>query len=276
MSKKIILIALINLFVSGSLSLAVEKSTIRSEVLKHLNHNITQKTHPILYSTIEDLARKANTSMPTYITLYRTDYSFVDNTTGIIRRKNYAMAASVDIVGDLYICYETLIDLSDEEIIGILALAMSERAFKKHLKMFVVGALTSALTVGEIFALNKFDAKKFGEFWDHYVGVTKKDPEAHIAMTGLLAAPTLATIFVYSNYIQKQIDLLAAQITTPETIIKAITALEKITETYMKKSLFRRFTRFTKLDTVYENLFYPVRGYTNEERIAYLKKATAG
>lgn len=273
MIKRLLLLVLIVVSTHVSLIFADKTTQIHAEVKKQNNPNATQKTHPVLYDLVKELATKAQVPMPRYITIFSTEYTYTDKN-GIHRRGNKDMQGSIDVVGDLYLCLETLTDLSYEEIKGVVALTIAEKIIDKPVKLFATGAGTFALTIASLYGANKrYELNiwsKFDEFYNR-LGSNSKDELVGLAVSALLI-PALAATSVYSNHLQRKIDSLAAEITSPETIINAIVALEKVTETYMKENIFVRFAKAYNIDSVYNKLFYAVRAFTNDERIAYLQK----
>jgi hypothetical protein len=88
-------------------------------------------------------------------------------------------------------------------------------------------------------------------------------------MSALLAA------HLYDNNLQKTIDLAATRLTDTPKVIAGIAALSKMTDNYVKENLLSRLAGALNLKPLLRTLFYPVRAFTTEERIAYLEQEAA-
>lgn len=243
---------------------------VRKEMATHNNPNLSLETHPTVYSMVRELAEKANVTMPKYITLYGAEYDMVARY-GTVHRNVHEIKAHVDILGDLYICREILTILPYQDIEGIVAIAMAEKAINQPAKLAVTGVTTFGLTVTAVYLLNKYRKLGIGSFFNS--GNCDQDLENRIVLAFLaLITPALLTTKIHANNLQKTIDLDATELTDSQNVINGIKGLSKITDTYVKENVFSRIATALDLKKIYNTLFYPVRAFTSEERIAYLEQ----
>ncbi|HEB41855.1 MAG TPA: hypothetical protein ENI08_02425 [Candidatus Dependentiae bacterium] len=263
---------------------------LRNEVASgSTQENITKETHPALYSMIQRIATAASVPMPQYIRFFtaqqtETHYNKYTHTgTMYTAFKNFE--SYVNIMGDLYICHEVFVNSSYDEIEGIIALALAEKANNKPLKLIATGASTLATVLTSSYYLNKKYNLNLGElfFPDHfsyYVESSRtkikifsaQDKEDRIlAFTVLfMILPTLITTRLAANYLRKKTDLEAAKLTTANHISEAILRIEKVKEKFTQENVISRIMSALKLKTAWNTLSYPFRSFTPEERVSYL------
>jgi len=271
MFKKNQILLLASLYAISSSSLfGMDANTLnlRQEVLTHNNPNASPETHPTLWALVGKISKAANVSKPRYITLHEAQTLIVDDNHHL-HQVAQNIQAWVDILGDLYICKEILKDLSYAEIEGILAVAISERAINKPAKVLAIGAGTWVATAATVTALGGWKTILRMFMGDHNNGM-----KAHQDNFGLLlytsAIPAILAAAVASNNLQKQADMNAVHVVDANNVINGITGLERLKDTYIKENFFSRLTTMLKLRDIYNFVFYPVRSYTPEERVAYL------
>jgi hypothetical protein len=189
------------------------------------------------------------------------------------------MNAYIDVLGDLYVCHDLLTTLSYEEIQGVVALALAQKKVNKPLKMVGVFVGTLGATLASVYCLNKYydgallnffaPAKtNFGRF-DYYRTLDTRERELK-AVAWLLLLPSVCTTCLAANYLQKSVDINAADITDAQKIIAALHAIDKVRDMYEKEGFFSRLAGACGVKDFFKCIFYPVRGYTTEERVAYL------
>jgi hypothetical protein len=239
------------------------------EAISHKNPNITEKTHPVLYAMIQRLAAAADVAMPRYITLHGAECAVVDQN-GIVRRASNDITAWTDGLGDMHICYELLTDLSYEEIEGIVAIALAEKKEHKPVKLLTVGALTFGATVALVCCLNHEYGLHLGSFL--FSETNNPNPEDLLkAFLCGMVIPALVATKLASNNLQKKIDFTAAQLAPISHVIDGIRARLRLERSYFKEGLLSRIAAALHLRSIYNILFYPVRAFTDEERIDYLQ-----
>ena len=248
---------------------------IRVEIGTHQNPNFTQETHPTVYEMVRELAEKANVEMPRYISMFNAEYAVVPRDGGVVTKGVHTMHAYVDVLGDLYICRELLMKLSYEELQGVIALALAEKNINTPLKLTYVFAGTLGLTIAAAYCLNKYyDGKILGYFMSNKTDYYHRTFEGRRTESKLVAAilvgPAVWTTNVSAHYFQKHVDINAAKIVDASCVISAIKGIDKVTDTYVKEGFFSRIAGKLKLKELCNYILYPIRGYTSEERIAYL------
>ena len=98
---------------------------IKDEFKGHTNTNITEDTHPTLYSMVKRLTEKSGVPMPRYISIYNSAYTKVLNN-GVAVQERAKICAYMNFLGDLCIYKELLNDLSYDDLEGCIALAIAE------------------------------------------------------------------------------------------------------------------------------------------------------
>ncbi|MGB8367560.1 MAG: hypothetical protein WCD44_04335 [Candidatus Babeliales bacterium] len=263
---------------------------MRDEIASNSIHaHITQETHPTLYYIIEQLTAEASIPMPKYIKFFTaqqitTDYDRYTHTGNtFLTFKNFE--SYVDIMGDLHLCYEVFIDSSYEEIVGIIALTIAEKANYKSLKVGGIGTSTLAtLLASSYFLSKKYSLDKL--FPDNYyffnysvmdnriktemLSVSKNTMQTFATLT--MGLSIFMSMQLATNYCQKQIDLEAAKLTTIDCVSKAILRVKKVKEKYKQENAFMRIMDALKLKGIWDTVIYPIRSSTPEERIQYLQQ----
>lgn len=272
MIKKLVLASLLFVLQSNATD-EIKTFALHHEVTTHDNYNVTVETHPTLYTMVKELATKAQVAMPRYITIYDAHYYAVSQS-GILEEREHEISAYVDGWGDLYICYQILENASYDEINGILALAIAEKSINKPGKTIAAGAATFAATALLIYLANKHYDLQLGS---RFLKELKYDAKYRRNVTlnatiGLLAIPPALTAIFVSNNLQKTIDLKAAQLVGSQDIIDGLKKIVEIKERYFKENILSRIAAKLKLKELFDVLFYPVRSYTVNERVDYLKK----
>lgn len=239
--------------------------------------NLTQQTHPTIYNMVKELAEQALVIMPEYITVYSAEYNVIGRY-GTVHRKVCDLNAYVDVLGDIYICREVLTSLSYAEIQGMVALALAQKASNKSLKLATVAISTVGLTVGALYFLNKKYNLQLGakttDFLSYSNHRTMSDMEdrMNIMICGMLLPATVVTK-LYANNLQKRIDLQAADLVGSANLVNSMNAVDTLKMSYEKENFFSRLATRFNLKSKLNKLFYPIRGYTQAERIAYLQEA---
>ncbi|MCL5875177.1 MAG: hypothetical protein M1114_01765 [Candidatus Dependentiae bacterium] len=261
----------INVFANSSLE---KTNALRQEIASCGNPNLTQETHPIIYNMVQELTAKGNVPTPRYITMFDAEYTRISEH-GVAYRVVRDMKAYVDLLGDLYICHEVLANLSYEEIEGVIAIAIAEKAQNRAAKVALAGTGTFGLTLASVYGLNKQYNLQLGstvmKSYNAYHCRQDRD-DLFKAVAGLLILPSLITSIVLSNNLQKEIDLRAARLTDIRNVRNGIKALRKLKESYVKESVLSRIATMLNLKTIANTISYPIRSYSSEERIDYLDK----
>lgn len=251
----------------------VEKTVaLHNEILAHGNPNITQETHPILYEMVESLIKKAHVSMPKYITLFSSEYVTVSRY-GRVNKSFNDFDAHVDALGDLYICTEALLDLSYEEIEGVIATAVAEKSLNTGQTLVFVAVGTFGATLATVYFLNSYYKLKLGTFisegLEHHHPYDRQNFIEGIVLISITPAAIVTKLV--SNNMQKSIDIKAAELVGAQNIINGIKGIARVKDSYVKENFFSRIATFLKLKEVSNFLFYPIRASTPEERIYYLE-----
>ena len=251
----------------------VEKTVaLHNEILTHANPNITQETHPILYEIVESLVKKAHIAMPKYVTLFSSEYVTVSRY-GRVNKSFKDFDAHVDALGDLYICAEALLDLSYEEIEGVIATAVAEKLLNTRGKLALVAVSTFVATLGTIYFLNSHYKLGLGNFIQEGLDQHPYDRKDFVeGMVFTSIAPAVIVTALVSNNLQKGVDIKAAELTNAQTVINGIKGVVRVKDTYVKENFFSRIAAALRLKTIGNFLFYPVRAFTPEERVGYLEK----
>lgn len=273
MIKKTLIVLLgisINTFANSSFEKA---HALRNELASHSNPNLTQETHPTIYNMVQELTTKANVPMPRYITVFNAECTVVYE--GTSRRVVRDMEAYVDVLGDLYICYEVLANLSYEEIEGVIAIAIAEKAQNRAAKVALTSVGIFGLTLASVYGLNKhYDWELGSTIMNNYNKYHCRQDRDDLVkgVAGLLILPSVITACVLSSNLQKEIDFKAAQLTDIQSVRNGLKALRKLKESYVKESFLSRIATMLNLKTIANTVLYPIRSYTSEERIGYLEK----
>ena len=242
--------------------------------------NITKETHPSLYDMVQRIATAASISMPRYIRLftaketkmYHDGHGY--NGTMYTVFKNFE--SYVNVMGDLYICYEVFMNSSYNEIESIITLAMVEKANNKPLKLIATGAGTLATVLTCLYCFNKNNELRLGEllFPRDRFSYCARDRESRIEtfIAIFMVLPICITTRLVANYFQKKTDLEAAKLTTADHISEAILRIEKVKEKYTQEGTISRIMSALKLKTAWNTLSYPFRAFTPEERVSYLQE----
>jgi hypothetical protein len=274
MFKKLMIIILSAISTVAGICASDKTQDLRNEVLSHTNPHITRETHPIVYGLVEELADRSQAEMPRYITTYPAEGLQIGRN-GVAYRVPQDILAYVDAMGDLYICREILTDLSYDEIVGIIAIALSEQYTNRVGKAFLAGVGTFGATVALVWFLNEhYELEMGSKLWhllttDRSCAADKADFVE--ALAGLMIMPACLSASLVSNNLQKQVDTLASRVTSPETVVNGIKALDRIQDTYRKESIVSRIADKLQLKAIFNTLFYPVRAFTMQERVAYLQ-----
>ena len=250
---------------------------LRSEIVAHNNPNCTAETHPTFYGMVQELVTKAQVPMPRYITMFNAEYAVVSPDTGVVYRETRDMNAYVTLLGDLYICRELVLDLSYEEIEGVVALALAEKKIGKSKKLACIAAGTVAATAASLYCLNNYYEWGLGRLFsrdDCYSRSYHMHRRRHGAelLVGICIVPPIITTTIFANHLQKQIDIDATQITDVQRVIGAIKGISKVTDAYVQEGILSRIADRLYLKRVWNTVFYPIRAFTPEERIAYLEQ----
>ncbi len=240
--------------VLSAVDYTAETERIRQEMTNRKNPNITQETHPTIYNLFKKLAKKAHITMPRYITVYREEYRWTDDN-GFQHEGMMNPDAYVDVLGDMYVSGKILTTLSYEEIEGLVAVAVAAKALERPVKTAATGVGSFVLFTAALNGLFKTSGAN--------------DTLAPAAALSLF--PSIFAAVIYSNNTQKKVDLYATKLTDRQNVINSIKALVKLTDSYIKEDIFSRLGNALHLKGIYRTLFYPVRAYTSEERIAYLE-----
>lgn len=261
---------------------------IREEVNSHTNPNITSETHPTLYGMVQDLTSKAQIAMPRYITIYNAESQVVLRY-GEVVTYTQKISSYVDTMGDLYICREILNNFQYDEIAGIVSIAIAEKAQNKPTKLATMAIGTLGITVGLAYYLNKKYNLGLGQllfednhreslyytgnglYYRSYRNSAEDQANMFKAVAIVLSIPSLITTKIFSNNLQKNIDLKATTLTKHQDVIDGLIKLDKIQDAYKKEGVLSRLISSDKLTQIYNILFYPARSFTTEERIDYLK-----
>jgi hypothetical protein len=250
-----------------------ETNALHAEIALHKNPNVTLETHPVLYKMVEGSAATIKVAMPKYITIYGAEYATVDKN-GVVRRNENELGAYVDLLGDLYICHEILETASYEEIDGIIAVALAEKSINKPKKLVLTGVTTFGITLLLICILNKKYELRLGSLFGEIIN--ERDYRGRESMLEgivfLLITPSLIITKLFSNNLQKKIDLKAAQFTNPHNIVNGLKRILRTKESYFKENVLSRIASALKLKSFFNFIFYPIRAFTLEERIGYLEK----
>lgn len=265
----------------GFSSYASDDRTIalHAEMVANTKPNLTEETNPILYALVRELTEKAVMPMPRYISTFSAQYLVAPKDGGALSTVTRDMNAYVDVLGDLYVCRDLLTTLSYEEIQGVVAIALAQKKINKPLKMAGVFVGTLGATLASVYCLNKYydgallnffaPAKtNFGHFGYYRTLDTREREFKGVAL--LLLLPSFCTMTLAANYLQKSIDTNAAGIADTQKVIAALRALNKVRDMYEKEGFFSRLADACGIKEFFKLIFYPVRSYTTEERIAYL------
>jgi len=270
--------------------------SLHHEVGTYDQPHLTQENHPTIYDMVDRLVKKAGTSMPRYITTDSAQRTFVDSYGGV-HRYTEDMETSFDLFGDLYISREILTNLSYEEIEGVIAIAIAEQAINKARKMTLLGTGIYTAELVSLYALNRYydlglgsglwniakgcpetEIKRFGRTT---FNVTHDRFDGHTAFNMLTAigaltlVPSLISVKLLSNNLQKQTDLDAAKLVGAQNVIRGAVALHALQEQYTKENIFSRLVSILKLKEISDRVFYPIRAYNLEERVRYLSEQAA-
>lgn len=273
--KKLLLLTLLSFGLPAVADDSVQDKTeaLHAEAKERKNPNITEKTHPVLYGMVKDLINKAKISMPKYITLHDAEGSAVDEN-GQVHKTANNITVWVDMLGDLYICREIVTDLSYEEAQGVIAVAIAEKAQNKSIKLGVVGVGTFAATAALMYYACK-DNNIISRFvFGNDVCCRDRENRMKLLFYSMLI-PSFLTTAAVSNNLQKQVDLDAVALTDADQIIGGIKGLARLEETYVKENVFSRMANALNLKSIFNTIFYPVRSFTQEERLQYLEQLKA-
>ena len=246
---------------------------MRQEVITRNNPNITEHTHPTLYNLVKELAEKAQIAMPRYISLYDGEYTWVDEN-GNTHKGMHDIGASVDVLGDMYLCKKIILNLPYKTVEGIVACAIAEKALNVRVKTAGVGfgiwgaALSYAIANDVKLGSVPFETRVGGR----YVSVAHRSTMEVAFPLSIMFAILAAK--VYSNNVQKDVDLKAMKLTDAQNVVDGIKGASQATEAYVKENIFSRLTPEI-LKQAWRIVFYPIRAYTPEERIAYVEQAAA-
>ncbi len=268
------LIVLLGLSINAFAHSSFEKiHALRNELASHNNPHLTQETHPTIYTMVQELSTKANVPMPRYISLFNAEYTVIID--GNSRRMVRDMEAYVDVLGDLYICYEVLANLSYEEIEGVIAIAIAEKAENRAAKVTLTGVGAFGLTCASVYGLNNYyDLGLGSKVMSSYKASHCRQDRDDIVKTVVVALtlPAIITACVLSSNLQKEIDFKAAELTDIKSVRNGLKALRKLKDSYVKESALSRIATMLNLKTIVNTVLYPVRSYTSEERIDYLDR----
>lgn len=249
---------------------------LHNEIDSHSLHaNVTQETHPALYYLIEQIAEKFFIPMPRYIKFFTAQQKEIFYNKYTCTGTTYTVfnnfESYIDIMGDLYLCYEVFIDSSCEEIISIIALALAEKSTNKQSKLLTTGISTLATTFASLCYFNNL--KNFAFPLSHSYHRTKEEREDVVGRLLLIfGLPAIITHQLAKNYCQKQIDLEAAKLMDVKNISNAILQVKKVKEKYTQESYLSRIMTAFKVRIVLDALIYPFRSLTPEERIQHLQQ----
>lgn len=253
-------------------------AAMHSEAAGSQHPNLTQDSHPVLYAMVKNLTEKANIPMPRYITAHDAEVTLVTN--GVVHKTAVGnIGCWADLLGDLHICRAILTDLSYKEVEGIIAVALAGKATNKSAKIALVGVGSYAATIAALYLLNnKYDLKLgsfvFGDQYPYRSSFHDRNKSVE-GFFYLTLVPALITAKIAANNLQKQGDLKAAELTNPKQVIQGIQALIKLEDKYIKEDFFSRIAAALKLKDIFNVIFYPIRAYTPQERIAYLEGLAA-
>ncbi|MFI5333025.1 MAG: hypothetical protein ACHQVS_02900 [Candidatus Babeliales bacterium] len=254
-------------------------AAMHSEAREYQHPNLTQDSHPVLYGMIKNLTEKANIPMPRYISAHEAEYSVVSDSGVIYKTAAGTIGCWANLLGDLHICREILVDLTYEEVEGIIAVALAEKVTSKSAKVALIGVSSFAATIATLYVLNKqynLDLSTF-IFGDqrNYRSSLRDRQGSFEGFVHLTLLPALLTTKIAANNLQKQVDLQAACLTNPRQVIQGIQALIKLEDKYIKEDFLSRVAVALKLKAIFNVLFYPIRAFTPEERVQYLEVLAA-
>lgn len=248
---------------------------MHAEIATHQNPILTEETHPTIYAMVKELTEMAHIAMPRYISTFNAQYMVAPKDGGAISTEIGNMNAYVDLLGDLHLCLELLETLSYEEMQGVVALALAQKNMREPLKMAGVFAGTLGATILAVYCLNNYYNNAIVNYFisnetDYYYRTLDTRKQEFKGVLGLLLLPSVCTTIVAGNYMRKAIDIDAAAIVGAQKIIDAIRAIDKVHNTYAKEGFLSRIVENIRLKNFFKTVFYPLRSYTSEERIAYL------
>lgn len=270
MNRKII----VTLFLISSLSFSAlyahdKKSAWIREMATNKNPHISAQTHPTLYATVENLVEKTGAAKPRYISLFNAEYTRVRD--GYTEQGVHEINAYVDVLGDLHICSELLTNLSSEEVEVLITRALVERTESKPAILFGTAAVTYIVAfIGLYTLMSKAWNVNTGYHYSHMHWRDRDD--FYKVLITLPAIPAAWATKIVANNLEKQTDITTATITSPELVINGIQGQDRVTEIYDKQNFFARIADALKLREIRNFIFYPIRAYTTEERVAYLSK----
>lgn len=242
---------------------------IRQEIATHNNPIATKDTHPALWVLVEKISQAAEVSIPKYITLHEAQPVLVVNNNNVSLEEPNVTAWS-NVLGDLYICKEILMTLSQEEVEGIIALAISERKMNRPVKIGGTFFLTWAGVLAAMYASKEYVSWERFFFGDHNSGQGARLDNFNELM-GWTTLPAGLISYLVSVNLQKQVDLKATDIVGVENVIKGIEGLDKLEKTYIQENFLTRVLTMLQLKDMCQYVSYPIRSFTPEERVSYLK-----
>ncbi len=271
MNIRILIIALLLVGNVSAHNTASLTQALHKEIANCKHQNLNEQDHPTIFKLVRALTTQAHTSMPQYISTFSANGNMVLNN-GSVHRTVSTINAYFDLLGDLHICHDILTDLSYDEIQGIIAVAIAKNMLT--LKVVVASCATLGSTVGLCYFLNKYlNLGLESTIADIFTSSRLTETDKQNILLCSIILPIFITCRMSSNYLQKSTDMKAATIADTNRVIDGIIGLQKVREKYIKENFFSRIAKKLNIKKVCDILFYPVRSFNDEERIAYLKKS---
>jgi hypothetical protein len=219
------------------------------------NPIITEYTHPIFYTMVKRHSKTASLTMPRTLKVHDAQLTGVSNS-GYVVKAVGKIGAWMDVAGDLFICKAILTELSYEEVESVVLVAFARKEKTIDSKIGSIAAATFLATAASVCFK-----------WRSFI-FSDADFMARFAVVFLpsIFCSSIA-MGIAENYAQKDIDHKAAQHLSSQRIIEGIQAWTCLEETYVDTKANASLSKF------FEKLFYPVRAYTDAERIGYLSSA---
>jgi hypothetical protein len=216
----------------------------------HHTINISKDTHPILYQLVVDLVREAQVKMPRYIAIFSAKKNIITND-GVMHTLMQDINPSVGIFGDLYLCYEVLLDLSYEDIKSVVALAVSEKANNTCLKPIMLAGLGVLSSI---------------PIYNNVI-----HDEISLIVPLFVSVPFIIMYQVLANYTQRLIDKNATFLISTAAILRVLERMDAVQEKYTQEGFFRRMASKLGIESIWNILTFPFCSSTFKERIAYLQ-----
>jgi len=270
-SKKLLMYATLLTCSSTNIYAHDLTKSLHKEATKKDNPIATAKTHPTLYRMIQKKADVLNSDMPTAIKLYNARSQVVLDNGRVVTNIQY-IGVWTDFLGDLHICKEVLADLTYEEVESLITIALAEKKYNLPITLVKAWLASFAATCAATYKLNnhyKLELSKY-MFGDDHSLKNQEDSIKFFMM--LLAMPASFVTKIVSNNSQKTIDKAAAKVIGNDRVIAAIEARKDLEASYVTSGVLESLGEALHLRGIYNVVFYPIRQFTDEERISYLSK----